>query len=101
MTSQISPTPFAPLVGSAGSANVLNANPSRLGLYVFNASAVTIWISPVPVVAAVNGAGSISLATLTGIVLGDGQQPGPFKAGLNAIAASGSNNPLTIWEYHP
>jgi len=110
MTTSISPATIAAVVGGASIA-VLPANPSRVGVYIFNASAVTIWVCPStgpqtpanpggqPFPAVVSGAGCIALATQTGIMLGAPNLPA-FTNGLNAIAASGSNNPLSLWEYY-
>lgn len=96
------PSPAAltvPLVGLT-SILVAPANDSRLGLYVFNPGANNIWIAPSNIAAAVAGMGSVLLFSQQGIMLG---QPGaipPWTTGLNAIATSGSSNPLTIWEFY-
>jgi hypothetical protein len=105
MATIATPTVVGALVGSSASQAVIAANLTRQGIYVFNASAVTIWVCPATKqdgtaqAAAVSGAGSISIATQTGVMLGPGNMP-HFTAGLNAIAASGSNNPLSLWEFN-
>jgi hypothetical protein len=97
------PSPVAlstPVVGST-SVVVAAQNLTRLGLFVFNPSAsVTLWVAPAGTAAAVNGAGSIAVQPLQGIMLGPPTMPG-WNTGLNAIASSGASNAITILEYYP
>lgn len=97
-----SPGPLVtPLVPTASSIAVAGANLSRLGLYVFNPSAtITLWVSPTGIPAAVNGAGSIAVQPLQGVVLGSPTMP-PWTTGLNARASSGASNPITVLEFVP
>jgi hypothetical protein len=96
-----SPGPLVtPLVG-VSSVAVAGANLSRLGLYVFNpSSTVTLWVSPTGISAAVNGAGSVAVQPLQGVVLGAPNMP-PWTAGLNAVASAGGSNPITVLEFVP
>ena len=100
-----SPVVVSALVGSSASVQVMPVNLTRQGLYVFNASAVVIWVCPAttgagaPVAAAVNGAGSVAIPSQQGLTLAPRTTP-QFTNALNAIAASGSNNPLSIWEFY-
>lgn len=97
------PSPVAlttPLVDSV-SIVVARQNLTRLGLYVFNPnSAVTLWVAPTGTAAAVNGAGSIAVQPLQGIMLGPPNMPA-WNTGLNAIASSGPTNPITVLEFYP
>lgn len=77
------------------SALVLNPN-QRKAIFVYNPNAsVVIAIAPLGTTASINGAGSVTLQPAQGITL---EQP-LFTNGLNAIAASGSGNSITIWQY--
>jgi hypothetical protein len=93
-------------VPAANSVTVVPANPSRAGLYVFNPGTVALWICPtlsnngLPLAALVGGAGSIALQPQQGLMFGYPGMP-VFTQGMNAIAASGATNPLTIWEFYP
>jgi hypothetical protein len=88
-----------PLVDGVSIA-VAQQNLTRLGLYVFNpSSTVALWVSPTGAVAAVNGAGSIAVQPLQGVVLGAPNMP-PWTTGLNAITTGGPN-PITILEFYP
>lgn len=87
------PRTTAALVGSVASTLCISQNLTRASLFVFNPGSVAVFISADDIAAQVNGAGSILLNPGVGIEL-DG-----WTAGLNAIAQSGSNNPLTIHEY--
>lgn len=90
---------ITPVVGGV-SVNVAQQNLSRLGLYVFNPSAtITLWVAPTGTTAVVNGAGSIAVQPLQGVVLGAPNMP-PWTTGLNAISSGGSN-PITILEFKP
>jgi hypothetical protein len=92
-------------VPAANSVTVVPANPSRVGLYVFNPGAVVLWICPTlsnngqPLAAVVGGAGSIIIQPQQGYMFGPPGFP-PFTQGMNAIAANGTTNPLTIWEWY-
>jgi hypothetical protein len=103
------PSPQAALainVPNTGSVTVISSNPSRAGFYIFNPGAVVIWVCPtlsnngLPLAAAVAGAGSIPIQPQQGIMFGAPGMP-PFTQGMNAIAASGATNPLTLWEFYP
>jgi hypothetical protein len=93
-------------VPAANSVTVVPANPSRAGLYVFNPGTVAIWVCPslsnngLPLAAAVAGSGSIPIQPQQGIMFGAPGMP-PFTQGMNAIAASGTTNPITLWEHYP
>jgi hypothetical protein len=93
-------------VPSSASVAVVPANPSRVGLYVFNPGTVAIWVCPflsnngLPLVAAVGAAGSLIIQPQQGFMFGPPSFP-PFTQGMNAIAASGTTNPLSIWEWYP
>ncbi len=88
-----------PNIGSSVSVLVVPPNPTRVQLYIFNIGPNTIWVSPitnnqlVSVVAAAAVEGSVPLTVNTGNFF-----PG-FTTGMQAIAASGATNALTIWEY--
>ena len=93
-------TIVTPLVGTVSIA-VAPLNLSRLGLYVFNPSAtLTLWISPLGTPAVVNGAGSVAVQPLQGIVLGAPNMP-PWTAGANAIYSGAGPNPITLLEFYP
>jgi hypothetical protein len=103
------PSPQAALavnVPAANSVTVVSSNPSRAGLYVFNPGAVVIWVCPslsnngLPLAAAVAGSGSIPIQPQQGYMFGPPSFP-PFTQGMNAIAASGTTNPISIWEFYP
>jgi hypothetical protein len=106
----ISPVTYGVSVPAA-STLVLQPNLQRQGVYVFNPSAVAIWVCPAAgpqsalnpgganFPAVVAGGGSLVIQPQQGIALGPPSMP-PFTAGLNAISASGTN-PLSIWEFYP
>jgi hypothetical protein len=48
----------------------------------------------------VAGSGSIPIQPQQGYMFGPPSFP-PFTQGMNAIAASGTTNPITIWEFYP
>jgi hypothetical protein len=95
------PSPAAlttPKVGSA-SVPVANPNPHRTGLYVSNPGAtVTLWVSPTGTPAAVNGAGSIAIQPLQGVMFGPPNMPA-WTNGMSAIAPPGASNSISILEY--
>ncbi len=85
---------------SSSSVAVAQANLQRLGLYVFNPSAsVTLWVSPTGTAAAVNGAGSVAIQPLQGVMFGPPNTP-PWTNGMNAIASSAGSNVIVILEYY-
>jgi hypothetical protein len=95
-----SPNALSPPTVSNSSIAVTGANPSRAGLYVFNPSAtVTLWISPTGTAAAVNGAGSVAIQPLQGVMFGPPNTP-PWTNGMNAIASAGGANVIVILEYY-
>jgi hypothetical protein len=110
MTTSISPAAIGVTV-PASSIQVIGANPNRTGLYIFNPSSVVIWVCPAHGVqspgspggahfpAVVSGAGCISIAAGTGMMLGP-PTLGEFTQALNAISTTGSN-PLSLWEFYP
>jgi hypothetical protein len=88
----------APKVGAA-SVVVAPPSPARRGLYVSNPNAsVTLWVSPTGTSAVVNGAGSIAIQPLQGVMFGPPNTPS-WSNGMNAVATSGSNNAISILEY--
>ena len=94
------PSPIAllsPWVGTK-SAPVANPNPHRAGLYVSNSSSVTLWVSPAGTSAAVNGAGSVPIQPLQGVMFGPPAMPA-WTAGMNAIAPQDGPNAITILEF--
>lgn len=97
------PSPAAiptPTVSNA-SRLVASANLSRAGLYVFNpSSTITLWVAPLGTNAVVNGAGSIAIQPLQGLMFGP---PGPLPAwtnGMNAIASSAGSNNIVLLEFY-
>lgn len=98
------PQPVALPTPQVDGSSVLIApqNITRLGLYVFNCSATaTLWVAPAPTAAVVNGAGSIAIQPLQGMMLGQpaGPMP-PWITGLNAISAGGPQS-VTVLEFYP
>jgi hypothetical protein len=88
-----------PTVSNASIA-VIGAVVSRLGLYVFNPSAsITLWVSPTGTPAAVNGAGSIAIQPLQGVMFGPPTMPS-WTNGMNAIASSAGSNVIVILEFY-
>ena len=74
-------------------------NPHRSGLYVFNPSpAVTLWVAPTGTRAIVNGAGSVAVSPLQGVMFGPPGMPS-WTNGISAAASSGDGNPISILEY--
>ena len=80
-----------PLVGTSV-VLVLPANPSRQSLYVFNSSANAMAICPPDASPQIAGLG-FQLASNTGI------QFFGWTAGLNAVAALGAANVITLFEF--
>jgi len=78
---------LSPWVG-VKSAPIANLNDRRLGLFVSNSSAVTIWVSPMGTAAAVNGAGSVPIQPLQGVMFGPPAMP-PWTAGYERDRAGG------------
>lgn len=78
------------------SISVLAANLIRRGVTFFNPTAVNIGISPSGVTAAIGSTGTIVLIP-NGAYITDPDIV--YTGAYNAIAASGSNNVLVIWEY--
>ena len=88
-----------PVVGNS-SVQVASQNLQRLGLYVFNPSAsITLWVSPLGVAAAVNGAGSVAIQPLQGVMFGPPNTPS-WTNGMNAIASASGSNVIVILEYY-
>lgn len=104
MSTGIQPLAYGRLLTTV-SAQILPANPTRKGLMFFNASLVAIAVCPsmavdtagllVPLAAGINGAGSLTLQP-TGFVILDEFEP---TSAWNGIAASGTDNALTVWEF--
>lgn len=100
------PSPNAivtPNVSSSASVNVAPANLQRIGFLVFNpSSTVVLWVAPGQIgsgtTAAVGGSGSIAVQPLQQVVLGLPLTPA-WTNGLNAIAASGPTNTITVLEF--
>ena len=87
-----------PTVSNASIA-VAAQNLQRLGLFVFNPSAsVTLWVSPTGVAAAVNGAGSVAIQPLQGVMFGPPNTPS-WTNGMNAVASSAGSNVIVLLEY--
>ena len=94
-------TPFV----SNTSVAVATINPQRAGLYVFNpSSTITLWVTPqspsAPTTpAVVNGAGSITIQPLQGVMFGPPNTPA-WTSGMNCIASSAGSNIVVILEYY-
>jgi len=91
-----SPNGSTVLVGTA-SVPAIGANPSRRGVRFFNPGTVTLFICPANQAAVIGqgipilpGGGPVDM-------IGDGALIN-YNSGWNVIAASGSNNPLTVLE---
>jgi hypothetical protein len=99
-TTYASPNALTPPTVSNSSVSVATANLQRAGLYVFNPSAtITLWVSPTGTVAAVNGAGSVAIQPLQGVMFGPPNTP-RWTNGMNAIASSAGSNVIVIHEYY-
>jgi hypothetical protein len=103
VSSSTYPSPNAlitPIVSNT-SVPVAVFGPQRAGLYVFNPSAaITLWVSPTGINAAVNGAGSVAIQPLQGIMFGPPNAPA-WTNGMNAIASAAGSNVIVILEYYP
>ena len=98
-TTYPSPNALAETTVSNTSATVATINLQRAGLYVFNPSAsVTLWVAPAGTVAAVNGAGSVAVQPLQGVMFGPPNTP-PWTNGMTAVASSAGSNVIVIHEY--
>lgn len=107
MSTAIDPVVLTATVGTS-STLIVPVNATRLGLYIFNPSAtVPIWICPSQgpqgtgggnVPAVVNGAGSMLLQPLQGVLWCPPQGPS-YTNGVNAICGTPST-PITIWEFY-
>ena len=95
-----SPSALAPTTVSNASVTVAQPNPSRAGLFVFNPSAtITLWVAPTGTAAAVNGAGSIAVQPLQGLMLGPPNMSA-WNNGMNAVASSAGSNVIVILEFY-
>ena len=96
--------PFVTALTSVTSAStqIIGQNPSRRLIQFCNPSTHIFWIAPQPIVAAVNGAGSISIpAVATGTTTcfaPPSNVNGGLGAGWNGLDATSGGN-LTILEY--
>jgi hypothetical protein len=98
-TTYPSPSALTPSTVSNSSVSVATFNGQRAGLYVFNPSAtITLWVAPTGTVAAVNGAGSVAIQPLQGVMFGPPNTP-RWTAGMNAVASSAGANVIVIHEY--
>jgi len=89
-------TPFV----SNASVLVVGSNIVRAGLYVFNPSAtVTLWVSPSTIPAVVNGAGSVTIQPLQGVMFGPPGMPS-WTGGMNAIASAPGSNVIVLLEFY-
>ena len=95
-----SPNALPEATVSNASAIVATANLQRAGLYVFNPSTtVTLWVSPSSTPAVANGAGSVAIQPLQGVMFGPPNTP-PWTNGMNAVASSAGSNVVVILEYY-
>jgi hypothetical protein len=96
--------PFVTALTSVTSAStqIIGQNPARRAIQFCNPSTHIFWIAPQPVVAAANGAGSISIpAVATGTTTcftPPSNVNGALGAGWNGLDATSGGN-LTILEY--
>lgn len=96
------PSPNALVTSNVSNSSVSVAQPNlqRVGLFVFNPSTtVTLWVSPTGTAAAVNGAGSVAIQPLQGVMFGPPNTPS-WTNGMNAIASTGGSNVIVILEYY-
>lgn len=96
------PSPNALSAPTVSNSSVVVATPNaqRAGLYVFNPSAaITLWVSPTGTVAVVNGAGSVAIQPLQGVMFGPPNTPA-WSNGMNCIASSAGSNIVVILEYY-
>ena len=95
-----SPSALSAPTVSAASVQVASVNNQRAGLYVFNPSAsITLWVSPLGIGATVNGAGSVAIQPLQGVMFGPPTTP-TWTNGMNAVASSAGSNVIVILEYY-
>ena len=94
-----SPNALVETTVSNTSTTVATINLQRAGLYVFNPSAtITLWVAPAGTAAAVNGAGSVAVQPLQGVMFGPPNTP-PWTNGMVAIASSAGSNVIVILEF--
>jgi hypothetical protein len=99
-TTQPSPLALVTPTVSSSSVSVATPNLQRAGLYVFNPSAtITLWVAPTGTNAAANGAGSVAIQPLQGVMFGPPNTP-RWTNGMNAIASSAGSNIVVIHEYY-
>lgn len=98
-TTFLSPLPISAVTVSSSSVAVAQSNPQRVGLFVFNPSAtITLWVSPTGIAATVNGAGSVAVQPLQGVMFGPPNTP-RWTNGMSAVASSAGANVIVILEY--
>jgi hypothetical protein len=96
-----SPNALATPLVSSTSVEVATANPTRLGLYVFNPSAtITLWVTALGTTAVVNGSGCLAVQPQQGLFFGPPNMP-QWTNGLNAIASSAGSNVICVFEFLP
>lgn len=99
-TTYPSPNALTETTVSNASVAVATINLQRAGLYVFNPSAtITLWVAPTGTAAAVNGAGSIAIQPLQGVMFGPPNTPA-WTNGMTAIASSAGSHVIVILEYY-
>src|ERR1700726_471113 len=99
-TTYASPNALVTPTVSNISVSVATINLQRAGLYVFNPSAsITLWVSPTGTPAVVNGAGSVAVQPLQGVMFGP-PNTSPWTNGMNAIASSAGSNVIVILEHY-
>jgi hypothetical protein len=102
-TSYPSPSAILTPTVSNVSVAVVGVNLTRAGLYVFNPSAtVTLWVAPITpagTLAVANGAASITIQPLQGLMFGPPNTPS-WTNGMNAIASAPGANVIVILEYY-
>ncbi len=99
-TTYPSPNGLSTPTVSNASVAVAQPNLQRAGLYVFNPSAtITLWVSPTGMAAVVNGAGSVAVQPLQGVMFGPPNTPA-WSNGMNAIASSAGSNVIVILEFY-
>jgi hypothetical protein len=95
-----SPSALAAPTVSNTSVQVTGPNPQRAGIYVFNpSSTITLWVSPSGISASVNGAGSVAIQPLQGVMFGPPNTPA-WTNGMNAVASSAGSNVIVLLEYY-
>ena len=89
-----------PNVSNVTSVQIAPPNITRDSLYLFNPGTNVIWVCPsvssdqTPLAATLAGVGSVPIQPMQGFSF-----PG-FKGAMNAIAAAGATNVITVWEYY-